>query len=369
MRPLSNTKALFAIVAVLVLGAAFLLCREGSHKPSSQEKPSKQEEQLFSKKQTDQAKNVSYAKSQEQSEIKSSSSNKKPMVSGANNGDALTEDFEVLTNELLISDETARRQAAAKLLDIIRANFYAIKTMRGTVTVTINDDPPIVNGNFYISRNENDDDQRVPTPFQYSVRIRDEEKGLNLLTQDAQQIQPQVWFDDNTRNNKQSPQLPQMLTLQLPNMLIAPLTSLLETYREDYESHDYALGKEAFLKHKVILIRRSTLEEDQKFKGGPFWILHTVRQGIFWLSEQGDFCRLVTERGRNVFDISYDNYELVDGIRYPTEIDFRLTTSGAEGEQLMKALTGKNIHSAHIKLSLESCKLNTPIAASKFKGI
>ena len=281
-------------------------------------------------------------------------------TSATDNGAELGADFEELMTGLLIADEAGRRKAVAKVLDIIRANLGEIETMQGGVEVRINEEAPVVNAGFYVSRKDRDDAESTSMPFQYSVKVEDKEKGLNLLSLDPHNIRPEVWFDGGS----ESQSLPPMLTLQLPNILIAPISAILGAYKEGGRLQDTQKG---FLHDRILTISKSNAQQEKELDGGPFWIVQTAGQGTLWLSEKGDLYRLVKSKGKNELDISYSKYELIDGVRYPTEINIHLAMDGPRGEQFVKAFTGKNMQEARIKFSLKDAAINNQIDESKFQ--
>jgi len=278
-----------------------------------------------------------------------------------NNDNQAIDGAEELITSLLLQDDLASKRAVSGVLDAIRAELGKIETMQGTVVVTIDNDPPIVNGDFYISRRDGDGSQMMPMPFQYTVKIRDDEKGFNLFTTDSQKIKPRVWFDNEADGSEsQSQPLPPILTRQLSGSLLAPIIAMLGAYEETSRT------KEGFLRNDVFTAHKSCPEEEQGREGGPFWIVQTIGQGTFWLSEGNRLSRLVKTRNGNELDISYNNYELIDGVRYPTDISLRLATDNPGGQQYIKAFTGKDAKQAEIKVLLRNMKINKLIPKTVF---
>ena len=288
----------------------------------------------------------------------------KNAASGTNNSARLNAEFEKLMADLLIADDMELRTAVSKVLDNIRDNLGEIRTMQGSVSVTIDDEPALINADFHISRSDRDDSQMTVVPFKYAVRIRDEKKQLNLLTADLQKVQPQIWFDGDIADDGNEPLLPPMLSLQLPNMLLAPVSAMLGAYKESGRSQDIQIG---FLRDRILTIHKSRPQEEQGLQGGPFWIVQTLGQGTFWLSEKGEFRRLVKNKGKNELDISYSKYELINGIQYPTEISVNLAMEGIRGQRFIKAFTGKTAKRAEIKFSLKNIRINNQIDESEFQ--
>jgi hypothetical protein len=358
MKAATKSKVLLVVIPIVVLVGIILLQIKGSEKPLDNQKPS------LPSKEINKVKNVPTPTPQQQSENKPAQPNEQPTTSANDNDYMLTDDFEAFITELLIADEKERIKIASEILGAIRDNFSKIETIQGKVVVTINDNPPIVNGDFYINRRDRDDGQVIPLPWQYTVKFEDKQKGLNLFTADPQRIRPRVWFDDDTgKSNTQLHQLPPMLELQLPNVLLAPITAACDAYSDE----NYEFRKENFFKNSVLNIRKSKPEDEQKLEGGPFWLVETIRQDTFWLSEKGEFRSLVRKgKGQNVLDISYDRYESIGGVKYPTEITIHLAVNGPQGEQLIKAFTGEADNEAKLKFTLENIKINEPIAESKF---
>jgi len=292
--------------------------------------------------------------------VKETDSPQKP----SNNSTQLNAEFEELMANLLIADDAELKRTVSKVLYGIRNNLSEIETMQGSVSVTIDDGPPIADADFHISRSDRDDGQMTPVPFKYAVRIRDEKIQLNLLTADSQKEQPQTWFDGDVAGDSNEQLLPPMLGLQLPNILLAPVSAMLGAYKESGRGQETQAG---FLQDRILTIRKSQPEEEQHLQGGPFLIVQTLGQGTFWLSEKGEFCRLVKNEGRNELDISYSKHELINGIQYPTEISINLAVEGTQGEQFVKAFTGKAAKSAQIKFSLKNIQINNLIDESKFQ--
>ena len=291
-------------------------------------------------------------------------SDNKIVASGPNNGARLNAEFEKLMTNLLIADDAELKRAVSKVLDSIRDNLSEIETMQGYVSVTVDDEPSIVNADFHISRSDRDNGQATSVPFKYAVRIRDEKKQLNLLTADSQKVQPQIWLDDDVAGGGDEQLLPPMLSLQLPNMLLAPVSAMLGAYKESGRGQETQVG---FLQDRILTIHKSRPEEEQQLQGGPFWIVQTIGQGTFWLSERGEFCRLVKNEGKNKLDISYSKHELINGIQYPSEISVNFAMEGTRGEQFVKAFTGKAAKTARIKFSLKNIQINNLIDESKFQ--
>jgi len=358
MKTAAKSKVLLVVIPTAVLVSIILLQIKGGEKPLDKQKL------LLPGEKTGKAKNVPTPTSKQQSENKPAQPGEKPTTSTNDNSYTLTDDFEAFITELLVADEKERTKAAAEILDAIRGNFSKIETIQGKVVVTINDNPPIVNGDFYISRRDRDDGQVIPLPWLYTAKFEDKQKGLNLFTADTQGIPPKVWFESDTdKSNDQSWQLPPMLALQLPNVLLAPVTAACDAYSDE----DHRFRKENFFENLVLSVRKSKPEEEQKLEGGPFWLVETIRQDTFWLSEKGEFRSLVKKgKGQNVLDISYDRYESIGEVKYPTEIVINLATNDPQGEQLIKAFTGETNNKAKLKFTLENIKINEPIAESKF---
>ena len=291
-------------------------------------------------------------------------SDNKTVVPGPDNSTRLNAEFEKLMANLLIADDAELKRAVAEVLDSIRDNLGEIETMQGFVSVTVDGEPPVINADFHINRSDRENSQMTSVPFKYAVKIRDEKKQLNLLTADSQKVQPQIWFDSDVAGEGNEQLLPPMLSLQLPNILLAPVSAMLGAYKESGRPQETRTG---FLQDRILTIHKSRPEEEQGLQGGPFWIVQTLGQGTFWLSEKGEFCRLVKNKGKNKLDISYSKHELINGIQYPTQISINLAMEGIRGEQFVKAFTGKTAKVARIKISLKNIQINNLIDESKFQ--
>jgi hypothetical protein len=277
-------------------------------------------------------------------------------------GGVVIKDTERLMTELLATDEQQRIQAAGKILFSIRDNFNKIETLQGRVSVSINDEPSLINGNFYMNRRGRDDGLLEPMPWQYAIKIEDSQNGLNLFTSDPQAVIPKIWLVDN---GKESKSLPSMLSTQLPNILLSPIVAACETFSDK----DHRFNKDIFFEDTVVNVHKSETQEEQNRQGGPFWVVQTDRRGTFWLSDKGEL-RSVYQQGNagNSIDISYVRYERVGEIEYPAEIIISFSAKNSQGEDLIKSFTGKADKQAKIRVTLKDMKINESIHESKFSG-
>ena len=276
--------------------------------------------------------------------------------------DAFADGFNQWLSAISRRDDLMKPFKAIKLFESLNEEYDHLGTMQGKVVLCVDGGEPIFSGNYYVQLEDAVPAVPRTDPWLYNIRICDSKNGMNILANTKLHGWEKLpaWVESNGIFQEATPS---EAVAELPYMIVSPLS----TIRMPMENRD------EFFSGVIETIHKSSSEEGNGLSGGPFWVFD--RAGCqYWLSETGELRRLTVARrftdGSGGFDVdkTYEEYQEVNGIRYPKKISMKIKAVGSGGVEYIKKLTGKAKTEALVEVTLPNLRINTNVSSKWFEN-
>jgi hypothetical protein len=263
-------------------------------------------------------------------------------------------------SEITVRGDILKPAAARKMFETLSDEYETIKTMQGRLILQFDEEPPVFDGEVYIRQTETAPNVKRSHPWRYEIRLKEgSATGWNLVTHtDLKGWENPISWREGEQQNEQAPSnlVQQLAYIPLsPVMLIRVLPA----------------ARDAFFKQVITNIHQTQPEEETGLEGGPFWVFDRVDTQR-WLSKDGELRRVrgarrFPEGGGFDIDKTFDKYQVIEGVRYPTVLTTELTATGPSGRQYIKDFTGRESDKVKFRVLLSDLQLNRELPESLFK--